>query len=231
MKRYRHLFFDLDHTLWDFRTNSRAVLTTLYDELGLAARGVPTVDELILCYEEVNVGLWKRYENGKIDKEVMRVLRFRNTLLFFEIRDERLAEHMGDAYLERTPRMKGLFPGTLEVLNDLQPNYGLHLITNGFEATQSTKLKSSGISDLFEHVVCSESVGASKPDPRIFRKAMKLARTNANESLMIGDNIGADMHGARNVGMDHAHFAPEGNADPLATYRLLHLDELRLLLL
>ena len=203
----------------------------LFDELELAARGIPTVDELILSYEEINAGLWRRYENGKIDKGVMRVLRFRNTLLSFKIKDERLAEHMSDVYLERTPKMKCLFPGALELLNDLQPHYGLHLITNGFETTQTTKLKSSGMSDLFEHVVCSESVGASKPDPRIFRKAMKLARTNAEEGLMIGDNIGADMQGARNVGMDHAHFAPEGNADPLATYRLLHLDELRLLLL
>jgi putative hydrolase of the HAD superfamily len=231
LKRYKHLFFDLDHTLWDFRTNSRAVLCVLYSEMGLAERGVPNPDELIATYEEINEGLWERYEKGHIPKEVMRVLRFRNTLLAFGVKDERLAERMGDAYLERTPLMEGLFPGALELLSDLRPAYGLHIITNGFETTQSTKLKSSGMLHLFDNVICSESVGASKPDARIFQKAMKLARTHVNESLMIGDNARADMAGARNVGMDHAHFAPEGNADQLATYRLLRLDELRLLLL
>ena len=87
MKRYRHLFFDLDHTLWDFRTNSRSVLGELYRELGLRECGVPDPDEFIAAYEEINEGLWKRYENGHIDRDVMRVLRFRNTLLTFGVKD------------------------------------------------------------------------------------------------------------------------------------------------
>ena len=231
MRRYRHLFFDLDHTLWDFRTNSRAVLSTLYVELGLHERGVGSSDELIAVYEEINEGLWERYERGHIRKDVMRVLRFRNTLLAFGVKDSALSERMGDLYLERTPQMQGLFPGALDLLESLRPHYGLHIITNGFEATQTTKLRSSGITHLFDHVICSEAVGVSKPDPRIFQQAMKRAKTNAAESLMIGDNARADMAGARNVGMDHAHFAPEGVADPEATYRLLRLEELRLLLL
>lgn len=231
MRRYRHLFFDLDHTLWDFRTNSRAVLSALYIELGLQERGVGSSEELISAYEEINEGLWQRYERGHIRKDVMRVLRFRNTLLTFGVKDSALSERMGDLYLERTPQMQGLFPGALELLVSLRPHYGLHIITNGFEATQTTKLTSSGITHLFDHVICSETVGVSKPDPRIFQQAMKRAKTTAEESLMIGDNARADMAGARNVGMDHAHFAPEGGADPEATYRLLGLEELRLLLL
>lgn len=231
MRRYRHLFFDLDHTLWDFRTNSRAVLSALYIELGLQERGVGSSEELIAAYEEINEGLWQRYERGHIRKDVMRVLRFRNTLLTFGVKDSALSERMGDLYLERTPQMQGLFPGALELLESLRPHYGLHIITNGFEATQTTKLRSSGITHLFDHVICSEAVGVSKPDPRIFQQAMKRAKTTAEESLMIGDNARADMAGARNVGMDHAHFAPEGGADPEATYSLLRLEELRLLLL
>ncbi len=230
MKRYAHLFFDLDHTLWDFRTNSRTVLRSLFHELELAAHGLPDADALIEVYEEINAGLWKRMESGLLDKEVMRVLRFRNTLLRFGVKNERLAKSMGDCYLERTPLMNGLFPGTIDLLNYLRPHYGMHIITNGFELTQATKLRSSGLRPLFDHVITSEAAGAGKPDRRIFEKALRLARAEANECLMIGDSITADMMGARAVGMDQAHFAPDGGADPEATYRIQRIEELRLLL-
>lgn len=227
MKRYTHLFFDLDHTLWDFRANSRTVLRSLFDELELASLGIPDADALMEVYEEINAGLWKRMEGGLLDKEVMRVLRFRNTLLRFGVRDERLSKRMGDEYLDRTPLMSGLFPGTMDLLNYLRPRYGLHIITNGFELTQATKLNSSGLRPLFDHVITSEGAGAGKPDRRIFEKALKLAQADADECLMIGDSISADMMGARSVGMDQAHFAPDGDADPEATYRIRRIDELR----
>jgi len=228
MKRYAHLFFDLDHTLWDFRTNSRAVLRELHAELGLAAAGVPDAREMIGAYEEINAGLWKRMENGHMDKDVMRVLRFRNTLLRFGVKNERLARILGDEYLDRTPRMNGLFPGTLEMLHELRPHFGLHIITNGFEATQATKIRHSGLHVFFDQVITSESVGTAKPDPRIFQKALKLAGANAAESLMIGDSISADMAGARAAGMDQVHFHPEEeDGDPLATYRIRGMGALR----
>ena len=230
VKHYSHLFFDLDHTLWDFRTNSRTVLRDLYYELDLGTRGVPDADTLIEVYEEINTGLWKRMENGTLDKHVMRVLRFRNTLLRFGVKDEPMAKTMGDEYLDRTPRMEGLFPGTLELLRELRPSYGMHIITNGFELTQATKLKSSGLDGLFDHVITSEGAGAGKPDPRIFAKALKLAKAIPAESLMIGDSITADMMGARTVGMDQVHFAPDGDEDPLATYLIRGIEELRPLL-
>ncbi len=230
MKRYRHLFFDLDHTLWDFRTNSRAVLRDLFNDLELAAHGVPDAAALIEVYEEINESLWKRMENGTLDKHVMRVLRFRNTLLRFGVKDEPLARTMGDEYLDRTPRMNGLFPGTIEFLLELRPMYGMHIITNGFELTQATKLKSSGLHGLFDHVITSESAGAGKPDQRIFSRALKLAKADPAESLMIGDSVTADMDGARAAGMDQAHFHPEQPADPLATYRIKRIEELRPLL-
>ncbi len=231
MKAYTHLFFDLDHTLWDFRTNSRVVLRGLYHDLELAEHGVPGVEDLVDVYEEINAGLWERYERGHIDKEVLRALRFRNTLLTFGVRNDRLARTMGHEYLERTPRMDGLSDGAMSLLRDLRPHYGIHIITNGFSATQATKITSSRIKDLLDHVITSEDAGANKPDPRIFNKAMRLAGAQASNSLMIGDSVTADMEGARAVSMDHVHFVPEGPGDPLATHRVKHLDELRPLLL
>lgn len=231
MRRYRHLFFDLDHTLWDFRANSRHVLQELHRELGLEALGVPDADAFVEVYEEINAGLWKRYERGHLPKEVMRVLRFRNTLLAFGVKERGLSERLGHEYLERTPRREGLFPGALQLLEDLRPHYGLHIITNGFAATQLTKLRQSRLEHLFDVVLSSEVAGASKPMPDIFHKALAQAGAVVEESLMIGDSIDADMAGARAVGMDHAHFAPEGELDPEATYRIRALDELRPVLL
>jgi putative hydrolase of the HAD superfamily len=231
MSRYKHIFFDLDHTLWDFTSNSRATLTELYHELKLDVEGIPTAGELIASYEEVNKELWGQYEQGHIPKEVMRVLRFRTTLRRFGITKRSLPETLSHEYLERCPRRTVLFPGVIELLQDLQFSYRLHIITNGFDEVQRVKLKSSGIEGLFQEVVTSERVGASKPSPLIFAHAQRRAGALSEESLMVGDNVLSDMLGARQAGWDHAHFTAETAPDPAATYRVQHMDELRPLLL
>lgn len=231
MSTYRHIFFDLDHTLWDFTTNSRATLAELHADLDLGERGVPGADELVSVYEEMNKVLWGQYEQGHLPKEVMRVLRFRNTLLHFGVRERGLAETMSHEYLERCPRRTVLHEGAASLLNDLHPHYRLHIISNGFEEVQRVKLKSAGIEALFHTVVTSERAGASKPSPRIFEHAGKRAGARAEHCLMVGDNAISDMLGARQVGWDHAHFAAETAPDPEATYRVHRLDDLRGLLL
>lgn len=231
MTRYKHIFFDLDHTLWDFTTNSRATLVELYHELGMQSLGIPTAEDLVDAYEEVNREMWTQYEQGRIPKEVMRVLRFRTTLRHFGVTKRSLPETMSYEYLERCPRRPGLFPGVLEVLHDLRERYALHIITNGFEEVQGVKLKSSGIDGLFQEVVTSERAGASKPSPLIFAHALRRTKALPEQSLMIGDNVLSDMFGARQAGWDHAHFAAETPPDPEATYRLQEMDDLRPLLL
>lgn len=228
---YEHLFFDLDHTLWDFRRNSQQTLRELHAELQLQAHGVDDVEELITVYEEVNKGLWRRYEAGHLSKDVLRILRFRNTLLQFGVRNDALASRMSDAYLDQCPRKPGLFPGAAEVLQELAPRYRLHIITNGFHSVQQVKLLTSGIRDHFEVVLSSEQAGTSKPDGRIFAHALKLSGARADTSLMIGDDRDTDMRGARDAGWDHVHFAAETEPDPLATHRITSLAELRGLLL
>ncbi len=231
MKRYEHLFFDLDHTLWDFETNSRHTLRDLFHAEGLADRGVPDAEEFIEAYEEINHGLWRRYESGHLHKEVLRVLRFRNTLLRFGLKDEKLAVRLGHDYIAQCPLRSALMPGAMELLNDLGSTYRMHIITNGFEEVQHVKLSSSGLTAHFDLVLTSEMAGAKKPDPRIFEAALKRTKASATGSLMIGDSQPADIQGARSAGWDQAHFAPHGNADPDATYVLKHLNDLRAILL
>ena len=230
MKHYRHLFFDLDHTLWDFQANSREVLGELSREL-LDGRYHLEPDEFIRTYEEVNGALWRQLDGGIIPKEVLRALRFKETLARFGIEDGGLARRLEEQYMERTPRRARLMPGAIALLQDLRPAYHLHIITNGFTGTQALKLRCSGIRDFFEVVLTSEMAGASKPSARIFRHALRSAGARAGESLMIGDNAEADVAGGRNAGMDQVHFAPVGDADPQATYRIRNLDDLRPILL
>ena len=231
MKKYAHIFWDLDHTLWDFTAKSRATLAELYDQEELGSKGIPDTDAFIDAYEEVNLGLWSSYEKGQLKKEVLRVLRFHNTLIQFGISDNETAERMGRDYLELCPRKPLLIPGAFALLQDLAPHYSMHIITNGFEEVQHVKLACSGITEFFDVVVTSEQAGARKPDLRIFDHALHLAKANEQNSLMIGDNPEADMAGARNAGWDHAHYAAETAQCALSTFRLKHLDDLRQILL
>ena len=231
MKKYSHLFFDLDHTLWDLRTNARETLAELYLEEDLASHGIDDVESFIATFEEVSEGLWGRYEAGRIDRDVLRVLRSRNTLLHFAIKNDRLADRIGRKYVERCPYKSSLMPGARELLLDLGQHFKLHIITYGFAEIQAIKVRSSGIADLFTSIVSSEKAGVKKPDRRIFAHALQLSGACKDECLMIGDNPYADMIGARRAGWDHAHFAAACVADEEATYRLYTLDDLRPILL
>jgi putative hydrolase of the HAD superfamily len=231
MSRYVHLFFDLDHTLWDFETNSRETLRELHRAEKLAERGIPDASEFIDAYEEVNHGLWRRYESGHIDRHVLRVLRFRNTLLRFGVKDDKLADRVGHDYLALTPKRTALMPGARELLTDLGERYSIHIITNGFHEVQLEKIKHSGLHEHLDLVLSSEMAGAKKPDPRIFSTALARTKSTPEQSLMIGDSAAADIEGARNAGWDQAHFAPNGGGDAQATYILTRLDDLRVILL
>ena len=230
VRHYKHIFFDLDHTLWDFETNSRAVLAELHREFSLAERAV-ALDVFIPAYEAMNSGLWASHESGSMDKDTLRALRFRQALAGLGLHDNAMAACMEEMYMERCPLRPGLMEGALDLLNELHGRYTLHVITNGFTETQGLKLNASGIRSFFAVVLTSEQAGAAKPSPKIFRHALRSAGASAAESLMVGDSARADMAGARNAGMDHVHLAPAGLHDPEATYAISRLEELRAVLL
>src|SRR5215467_4626174 len=139
--QYKHLFFDLDHTLWDFEANSRQTLQEMYQTLGLAARGVGSFDQFHKQYIVHNDKLWDRYRNGFIKVDELRWKRMWLTLLDFKIGDEPLARQMGEDFLDALPTRNILFPYTIEILTYLRgKGYQLHMITNGFQKTQQSKL-------------------------------------------------------------------------------------------
>lgn len=202
MKKYKHLFFDLDRTLWDFEKNSEEVFRDMYRELDLPSHGINEFNEFLSTYRSVNHDLWDLYRDGKIDKEFLNFQRFYQTLFEFGLENEELAKDMGAKYVLWSPYKKHLFPGTMDLLNYLKPKYHLHIITNGFSEVQTIKLRESGLTPYFEQIIISELTPVKKPHPKIFKYAMHQAGAIVEESLMIGDDVAIDIEGAAGVGMD-----------------------------
>jgi putative hydrolase of the HAD superfamily len=204
--KYTTLFFDLDHTLWDFDANARATLQQLHIDLKLVDKGIYDFDLFHKNYLKHNEKLWARYRNGYIKQEELRLKRMWLTLLDFKIADEELARQLSEFFLQLLPTRTILFPDTINVLEYLKDKgYKMHLITNGFEKTQHSKLKSSSLEGYFGEVITSESSNSLKPQKEIFEYALNKAGTTAPQSLMIGDSIEVDIEGAMNVGMDQVH--------------------------
>lgn len=227
--KYCHLFFDLDHTLWDFETNSRLTMYELYHRLHLAKRGVNDFELFHRNYLRHNEKLWERYRNRSIKVDELRLKRMQQALLDFKIADDQLARQMSIAFLELLPTRTAVFPGTMEILNYLMNKaYKLHLITNGFDATQRSKLKHSGLDQFFIEVVTSESSNCLKPQREIFEYAMNKVKCHASACIMLGDSIEVDILGAMNAGMDqvfvnHLHVLSEIKP----TYTIGSLKELK----
>jgi putative hydrolase of the HAD superfamily len=228
MPRYKHLFFDLDHTLWDFDANARETLAELYVVFELDDRINTPFEEFYPKYLYHNELMWDRYHHGLISADDLKWKRMWRTMLDFKIADEPLARELSAKFLEILPTKKILFPHTIEILNYLAAkNYVLHLITNGFEKTQRSKLVNSGLDNYFTHMITSEGSNSLKPKKEIFDFAMDKAKSALGESIMIGDNLDADIQGAINAGMDTV-FVNHINAVPVIkpTYMVTHLKEL-----
>lgn len=227
MNDYKHIFFDLDHTLWDFETNSKNTLMELFEQFNLKQAGISNFDHFYQTYIPINDQLWYLYHNKKVSKSNLHIGRFRETLLRFNIDNENLAVQMADNYLTESSKKQALFPQTIETLSYLIKRYTLHIITNGFAEVQNQKINNSGLAPYFAHTIISEIVGFQKPNPQIFDYAMQLSSAQKNECLMVGDNLQTDIAGAANAGIDTVFFNPKKKwhkANP--TFEIYSMNEL-----
>jgi putative hydrolase of the HAD superfamily len=226
--KYKHIFFDLDHTLWDFDANARETLQQLHLDLKLSERGVHDFDLFHTNYLGHNEKLWERYRKGLIKQDELRFKRMLLTLLDFKISDEELCKEMSDLFLQLLPTRTILFPDTKEVLQYLvNKGYSLHIITNGFEKTQHSKLQSSNLHIFFKKIITSEGSNSMKPKKEIFEYALSKTGATVAESIMIGDTLDVDIAGAMGVGMDQVHVnfnSKEQDLQP--TYTVNALKEL-----
>lgn len=233
MPTYKHIFFDLDHTLWDFDHNAKSTLSELFEEFDLSVKVTTHFNDFYDRYLHHNLILWERYQKGFITAEELKWRRMWRTLLDFKIGDEVLSKQLSQRFLEILPTKKEVFPYTKEILGYLvNKKYVLHLITNGFEKTQWTKLRNSGLDIFFTEVITSEGSNSLKPKKEIFDYALQKANASVSESIMIGDNLDADIQGAINAGMDSIYVNhTKATSDFVkATYTVTHLNQLEKIL-
>jgi putative hydrolase of the HAD superfamily len=225
--RYRHVFFDLDHTLWDFDKNAAESLGELYLKYALHRVGNFSENDFINQFLRVNNQLWDQYNVGKLTQQQLRETRFTLVLEALGISDFPECRRLGEDYLHISPQKPHLIPFAKEVLEYLRQKYALHLITNGFSDMQAIKTNSAGITSYFQEVITSERAGCRKPQRKIFDYALQVTRAEPEESVMIGDSWDCDMVGARNAGLDHIFYNPSGTkVEASPTFEIRCLSEL-----
>lgn len=225
--KYKHIFFDLDRTLWDFETSALQAFNIIHEKYNLADLGVESGSAFHDKYTVHNDYLWDLYRKGQISKTLLKGKRFYLSLLDFGIDDKKLAEQIGEDYTIISPKLVNLFPNAIEILEYLFPKYNLHIITNGFKEVQAVKLKSSGMDKYFDKIITSEEAGVKKPDIKIFKYALEKASALSGESLMIGDDYETDIIGAQNTGMNQVYFNPEKKSFEYGcTHEIVDLKEL-----
>lgn len=231
MRKYSHILFDLDKTLWDFDHNSEETIFELYNDLGLKQKGISDFKNFFHDYEKINGDLWERYRHNEISKPDLMYMRFYKTLLVFGIDDLMLSKEFSEKYLKILPTKNQVFPDTYEILEYLCPKYNLHIVTNGFEEVQFQKLRHAGLEKYFTHVITSEKAGYKKPDRNFFEFTLDEINAGADECLMIGDDMEVDLDGARNSGIDQVfcNFENMTHSENF-TYEIFRLKELRAIL-
>ncbi|GIV36782.1 MAG: noncanonical pyrimidine nucleotidase, YjjG family protein [Cyclobacteriaceae bacterium] len=230
-KNYRCIFFDLDHTLWDYETNSVTTLKEMFWLFGLHTLGSFGFNDFCTEFGQVNRQLWHLYDTGKIDSAEIRKSRFELILNRLGVVNNRLAQDLSAHYLAECPKKTALMPGATETLQYLKGRYRLSVITNGFNDVQLTKLTHTNLLPFFDHVVTSEQVGSKKPSPEIFRFALNKNRVLAREAIMVGDNPLTDIAGAAAAEIDAVLFSPDKPVQGChALHQIHHLAELRTLL-
>jgi len=195
----KHIFFDLDHTLWDFDKNSALTFEKIFSLNGIEI----DLNSFLEVYVPINFNYWKLYREEKIDKKNLKFARLNDTFKALELKiSSRIIHKLSDDYITYLSTFNHLFSGTIELLEFLFAKYKLHIITNGFKEAQQAKLNQSNIDHYFLTVTNSEMVGVKKPNPKIFHHALHMANATIENSIMIGDNLEADILGALNIGMD-----------------------------
>jgi putative hydrolase of the HAD superfamily len=205
MKKYKHLFFDLDRTIWDFETSSSKAIENLFNKYNIPRKTNVSFDIFLKKYREINSMLWDLYRKDEIKREFLNIERFRLTLEAFGIDDALLAGDFANDYVSNPPDKPYLFDGAIEMLDALKPHYAMHIVTNGFDEVQRTKIRFSRLDHYFKTVVTSEEAGCKKPSPGIFRYALEKAHARPEESIMIGDDYKVDILGAKEVGIDQVY--------------------------
>ena len=218
------IFFDLDHTLWDFERNSALTFQLIFERHSLNV----DLKKFLEHYIPLNFSFWKLYREEKISKQELRYQRLKQSfdLLGLDVEDW-VIDSLSEDYIRHLSSFKNVLPGTFEILDYLKDDYRLHIITNGFSEIQEKKMRNSNIRHYFEVIINSEMAGVKKPNPKIFRLALETAEVLPEKALMIGDNLEADILGAQQVGFSTIHLNSNGENHHEHSTIINHLNEIK----
>jgi putative hydrolase of the HAD superfamily len=221
LEAIKHIFFDLDHTLWDFEKNSALAFEKIFQELNFDINSQQFMD----IYNPINVAYWKLYEKNEIDQETLRVSRVKDAFeaFNFEISLDQI-NTISNLFIEYLTSNNHLIEGTIETLDYLKDKYVLHIITNGFSFVQDVKLQKSNLDKYFVTITNSEAAGHKKPHENIFKHALTSANASKTESIMIGDSFEADVLGAQNFGIKAVYFNPK--AEMISQNQIIQIQSL-----
>jgi len=205
--KYKCILFDLDHTLWDYETNSREALSELYVDFELNKKGIEE-EKFLQAFYVINNELWDQYDRGLLHRDVIRNERFHKILLALGVNEYEMSLRLSHEYIRESPKKKNLIEGCKETLDYLHPKYPMVIVTNGFDEIQSTKLSSSGIDHFFKSIVTSARAEHKKPAKEIFEFALRENNASPAEAIMVGDNLLTDIAGAVNTNIDTVFFNP-----------------------
>ncbi|AOZ93420.1 YjjG family noncanonical pyrimidine nucleotidase [Paenibacillus crassostreae] len=223
MKKYRTLLFDVDNTLLDFGAAEDLALCLLFED-----QGIPLTTEIEAQYKRINHGLWRSFEEGKIDRD--EVVNTRFAILFQEYGQEVDGSLLDKKYRSFLEAGHDLVDGAFELISDIQHKYDLYIVTNGVSKTQHTRLRNSGLYPLFKNIFVSEDTGYNKPMKEYFDYVFaRIPNFSVEHGLIIGDSLSADIKGGQLAGIDTCWFNPglQPNVTGIVpTYQIQKLDEL-----
>lgn len=229
IKNIHHIFFDLDHTLWDFDRNAAATLSAIYVDHKLDEIGVSSAEHFVETFTVHNREIWRRLEAKEITHDYLREERFKYIMRAINVEmSNELSNAINSQFLETLSNFTHLIDGTIDLLDYLAPKYEMHILSNGFDDIQRKKLQLSGLEKYFKNLITFDTAQVRKPDVGIFQAAMKLANAKPENCLMIGDTIDADVKGALGVGMTAVWYDANAEKCPIAgVHHIKHLSALK----
>jgi putative hydrolase of the HAD superfamily len=208
MDNIKHIFFDLDNTLWDYRRNANITLVKLYQEFQIEETHGFTFKEFYPFYYESNEQLWADFRDGKVTKDELRARRFPEAFANLGLPNYENAMEFERRFVDEVTTSNYVVEGAEEVLEYLKDKYTLHILSNGFEEVTHSKINGSIVKDYIQTITTAESAGAPKPEALAFQTALDKAGAKVEESIYIGDDWIADMIGATRMGMKAIFFNP-----------------------
>lgn len=199
--RFRAILMDNDGTLMDFKAGEHHAIRQVLDRIGV------TDPQGAEVYSRINEQCWKDFEQGSITQPQLRIRRFKELIDFYKLNIA--PEQAAEWYEEALSKQAILLPGALEVVRAISEKLPVIILTNGISHIQHGRIDSSPLAPYLSGLLISEEIGAPKPAPDMYLKALEmLGGLKPSEVLMIGDSLTSDIQGAINAGVPACWYNP-----------------------